>query len=91
MPTPLETILVADPQPFRPTHPLSCLHGAKGDPEPAVAAFCNPNGYPSALQAEVLVTIQTESGVKVMSEAKLDHLSDDVDNFLESYGFSGES
>ena len=56
-----------------------------------MAAFCNPNGYPSALQAEVLVTVQTESGVKVMSEAKLDHLSDDVDNFLESYGFAEES
>ncbi len=63
---------------------------AQGDAEPAVAAFCNPNGYPSALQAEVLVTVQTDTGVKVMSEAKLDHLRDDVDNFLESYGFLGE-
>ncbi len=64
--------------------------GAQGDAEPAVAAFCNPNGYPNAMQAEVLVTVQTDTGVKVMSEAKLDHLCDDVDNFLESYGFLGE-
>jgi len=63
---------------------------AQGDAEPAVAAFCNPNGYPSALQAEVLVTVKTDSGVKVMSEAKLDHLRDDVENFFESYGFLGD-
>ena len=53
----------------------------------AVAAFCNPNGYANALVASVLVTVSTQDGVKVMSETKLSKLRDDVEYYLETYGF----
>jgi len=33
--------------------------------------YCNPNGYGSAFEAKTLMTLRTQGGVKVSSEAKL--------------------
>ena len=46
-----------------------------------------PKAHLNALVASVLVTVSTQDGVKVMSETKLSKLRDDVEYYLETYGF----
>jgi len=36
--------------------------------------YCNPNGFSSAFEARTLLTLRTQGGVKVSSEAKLSAL-----------------
>lgn len=44
--------------------------------------FCNPNIYPSPFAAKILITVRDDR-LKVISEAELTRLIEDLDQYLE--------
>lgn len=45
--------------------------------------FCNPNIWPSPFAAQVLITVRDDR-IKVISEAKLTQIVEDIDQYLET-------
>ncbi len=69
--------------------------GGKPTPQPAMEyrytgdifleVFCNPNIYPSPFAAKVLITVRDDK-IKIMSEAELTRLIEDINLYLEANG-----
>eukprot|EP00877_Chromochloris_zofingiensis_P005412 jgi/Chrzof1/14872/Cz09g19030.t1 len=44
--------------------------------------FCNPNAYPTAFDAKLLITIRGSGGIQVTTEGRLSAIKSDLDAFL---------
>lgn len=62
----------------------------RGDPALNQIAYfevaCNPNAYPSAFDAQVLITIKTQDGLQLTTEGKFSTFKADLDNFVQGSG-----
>lgn len=47
--------------------------------------MCNPNAFPSAFDAKLMVTIQSESGMKITGEAHLSQTKSDLQTFISQH------
>ena len=45
--------------------------------------FCNPNAHTNAFDAKLLITLWSEGGLKITTEARLSAITSDVDSFLK--------
>jgi len=61
----------------------------KGDPDGVgveyLEVFCNPNAYSTPFDAKLLVTLATQQGIKVTTEARLSAIKSDIDQFIEAH------
>ncbi|PNH10442.1 hypothetical protein TSOC_002835 [Tetrabaena socialis] len=54
------------------------------DERVSVEVFCNPNAHTTAFDAKLLITVASEGGLKVTTEARLSAITSDVDDFMKS-------
>lgn len=52
---------------------------------------CNPNAFPSAFDAKLLISLQTNNGIKVTGEAYLSQLKADLQNFIQQHIATSEN
>ena len=77
------------PPPHLNVHPSSVDVANAGDPDEVgveyLEVFCNPNAYSTAFEAKLLITLVTQQGLKVTTEARLSAVKSDIDHFVESH------
>ncbi|OKH26684.1 hypothetical protein NIES593_01120 [Hydrococcus rivularis NIES-593] len=79
----LKAIAVNTSSGGRPTPQKSMEYRYTGDV--FLEVFCNPNIYPSPFAAKVLLTVRDDR-VRLMTEAELTRLIEDVERYLDNLG-----
>ena len=51
----------------------------------ALEVVCNPNAFPTAFDAKLMITMESKSGIKIVGEANLSQTKSDLQNFIAKH------
>ena len=51
----------------------------------ALEVVCNPNAFPTAFDAKLMITMESKSGIKIVGEANLSQTKSDLKNFIAKH------